>query len=68
MSAMLCAIQNGGAKSMVRVAGYDDRNGIQQALDLGADGILIPYINNAEEAKPADAPEPKDPADNPPPK
>ena len=50
MSAMLCAIQNGGAKSMVRVAGYDDRNGIQQALDLGADGILIPYINNAEEA------------------
>jgi 4-hydroxy-2-oxoheptanedioate aldolase len=50
MSAMLCAIQNGGAKSMVRVAGYDDRNGIQQALDLGANGILIPYINNAEEA------------------
>jgi 4-hydroxy-2-oxoheptanedioate aldolase len=50
MSAMLCAIQNGGAKSMVRVAGYDDRNGIQQALDLGADGILIPYINTAEEA------------------
>ena len=50
LSAMLCAIQNGGAKSMVRVAGYDDRNGIQQALDLGADGILIPYINNAEEA------------------
>ena len=53
MSAMLCAIQNGGAKSMVRVAGYDDRNGIQQALDLGADGILIPYINNAQELKEA---------------
>ena len=47
---MLNAISSGGAKSMVRVAGYDDRNGIQQALDLGADGILIPYINNAEEA------------------
>jgi 4-hydroxy-2-oxoheptanedioate aldolase len=50
MSAMLCAISSGGVKSMVRVAGYDDRNGIQQALDLGADGILIPYINTAEEA------------------
>ena len=35
---------------MVRVAGYDDRAGIQQALDLGADGILVPYINTAEEA------------------
>ena len=34
----------------VRVAGYEDRGGIQQALDLGADGILIPYINTAEEA------------------
>ena len=50
MSQMLCAINNNGVKSMVRVAGYDDRNGIQQALDLGADGILIPYINTAEEA------------------
>jgi 4-hydroxy-2-oxoheptanedioate aldolase len=38
---------------MVRVAGYADRAGIQQALDLGADGILIPYINNAEEARQA---------------
>ena len=51
LSAMLCAIANGGAKSMVRVAGYHDRAGIQQALDLGADGVLIPYINTAEEAR-----------------
>ena len=51
MSAMLCAISSGGVMSMVRVAGYDDRSGIQQALDLGADGILIPYINTAAEAK-----------------
>ena len=50
LSAMLCAISSGGAKSMVRVAGYDDRAGIQQALDLGADGVLVPYINTAEEA------------------
>lgn len=53
LSAMLCAIASGGAKSMVRVAGYGDRAGIQQALDLGADGVLIPYINNADEARQA---------------
>ncbi len=53
LSAMLCAIGSGGAKSMVRVAGYHDRGGIQQALDLGADGVLVPYINNAEEARQA---------------
>src|SRR5882724_4000715 len=51
LSAMLCAIAAGGAKSMVRVTGYSDRAGIQQALDLGADGVLIPYINTAEEAR-----------------
>ena len=53
LSAMLCAITSGGAKSMVRVAGYHDRGGIQQALDLGADGVLVPYINTAEEAREA---------------
>ena len=51
LSTMLAAIASGGAKSMVRVAGYHDRGGIQQALDLGADGVLIPYINTAEEAR-----------------
>lgn len=50
LSAMLCAIASGGAKSLVRVAGAHDRAGIQQALDLGADGVLVPYINTAEEA------------------
>jgi 4-hydroxy-2-oxoheptanedioate aldolase len=53
LSAMLSGIANGGAKSMVRVGGYSDRPGIQQALDLGADGVLIPYINTAEEARQA---------------
>ena len=53
LSTMLCAIGSGGAKSMVRVAGYHDRGGIQQALDCGADGVLVPYINNAEEAQQA---------------
>lgn len=53
LSAMLCGVASGGAKSMVRVGGYADRPGIQQALDLGADGVLIPYINTAEEAREA---------------
>src|SRR5690348_8695417 len=53
LSSMLCAIGSGGAKSLVRVEGYHDRGGIQQALDLGADGVLIPYINTAAEARQA---------------
>ena len=53
LSAMLSGIANGGAKSLVRVGGYDDRPGIQQALDMGADGVLVPYINTAEEAREA---------------
>jgi 4-hydroxy-2-oxoheptanedioate aldolase len=53
LSAMLSGISNGGAKSLVRVGGYDDRPGIQQSLDLGADGVLVPYINTAEEARQA---------------
>lgn len=53
LSAMISGIANGGAKSLVRVGGYSDRPGIQQALDMGADGILCPYINNADEARQA---------------
>jgi 4-hydroxy-2-oxoheptanedioate aldolase len=53
LSAMLSGVGSGGAKSIVRVGGYADRPGIQQALDLGADGVLIPYINTAEEAREA---------------
>jgi 4-hydroxy-2-oxoheptanedioate aldolase len=53
LSSMLAGVSSGGAKSVVRVGGYADRPGIQQALDLGADGVLIPYINTAEEARQA---------------
>src|ERR1700675_3726889 len=53
LSAMLAGIARGGGKSLVRVAGYADRAGIQQSLDLGADGVLVPYINTAEEARQA---------------
>src|SRR5260370_9995359 len=51
LSAMLAGIASAGAKSLVRVSGYQDRPGIQQALDMGSDGVLIPYINNADEAR-----------------
>lgn len=53
LSGMLAGIANGGAKSLVRVGGYSDRPGIQQALDMGADGVLVPYINTAQEAREA---------------
>ena len=53
LSGMLAGISNGGAKSLVRVGGYSDRPGIQQALDMGSDGVLVPYINTAEEARQA---------------
>lgn len=53
LSAMLSGISNGGGISVVRVGSYSDRPGIQQALDLGADGVLIPYINTADEARAA---------------
>jgi 4-hydroxy-2-oxoheptanedioate aldolase len=53
LSGMLAGIANGGATSLVRVGGYSDRPGIQQALDMGADGVLVPYINTAEEARQA---------------
>ena len=53
LSAMLAGIANGGAKSLVRVEGYHDRGGIQQSLDMGADGVLVPYINTTAEARQA---------------
>src|ERR1051326_5550434 len=49
LSPMLSGIPNGGPKSLGPVGGYDRRPGIQQSLDMGADGVLVPYINTAEE-------------------
>jgi 4-hydroxy-2-oxoheptanedioate aldolase len=51
LSGMLAGIESGGAISLVRVGGHTDRPGIQQALDMGANGILCPYVNNADEAR-----------------
>src|ERR1700690_1820029 len=51
LSTMLAGIASGGAKSLVRVAGFADRAGIQQSPETGADGVLVPYINTADEAR-----------------
>jgi 4-hydroxy-2-oxoheptanedioate aldolase len=53
LSQMIGGVSNGGAKSLVRVAGAHDRGGIQQSLDVGADGVLVPYINTVDEARQA---------------
>jgi len=53
LGAMINGIHLGKSKVIVRVGGYADRPGIQQALDLGADGILVPYINTKQEAEEA---------------
>lgn len=49
LSNMISAVNKGGALSFVRVAGFNDRAGIQQSLDAGANGILIPYVNTRAE-------------------
>jgi 4-hydroxy-2-oxoheptanedioate aldolase len=53
LSGMLAGVSSGGAMSLVRVGSYADRPGIQQSLDMGADGVLVPYINTADEARAA---------------
>lgn len=53
VSNMIAAIRNGHSRVMVRVGGTMDRPGIQTALDSGADGVLIPYVNNAKELEEA---------------
>ena len=51
LSGMLAGISSGGAISLVRVGGHTDRPGIQQALDMGANGILCPYVNTADDVR-----------------
>lgn len=46
---LLTAVKAGGSRSIVRVGGHMDRIGIQQALDLGATGILIPCARTVED-------------------
>jgi len=48
---LIQAAHAGGSKTIVRVGGAYDRIGIQQALDLGSDGILIPCSRTVEDVK-----------------
>lgn len=49
LPAMLRAAQGTGTATMVRVAA-NDATGITRALDLGADGVIVPLVNDAAEA------------------
>ena len=49
LRSILQAVKAGGSRSIVRVGGHMDRIGIQQALDLGASGILIPCARTVED-------------------
>jgi 4-hydroxy-2-oxoheptanedioate aldolase len=51
LAAMLTAISAGGMPSLVRVGGPGDRVGIQQALDMGAWGVMVPTVQGAEDAE-----------------
>ena len=49
---LLTAAQAAGSKTIVRVGSAYDRVGIQQALDMGSDGILIPCSRTAADGEP----------------
>lgn len=51
LAAHLTAAAAGGAAAVVRVGGPHDVPGIQQALDLGAAGIMVPTVNSAEDVQ-----------------
>ena len=53
LRAQVTAIAQRGGLSVARTAGAHDKTGIQQCLDAGVDFVLIPYINNVEEAREA---------------
>lgn len=50
LSAMIAVATGIQMKTIVRVPGVD-RNYILKALDMGADGILVPMVNTEEDAK-----------------
>ncbi|GBF93514.1 2,4-dihydroxyhept-2-ene-1,7-dioic acid aldolase [Raphidocelis subcapitata] len=47
---LLAATWGRGAKRIVRVGGPDDAYGMQQALDLGADGVMVPLVYTRADA------------------
>lgn len=51
LGAMLTSISAAGCPSLVRVGGPEDRPGIQQALDLGAFGVMVPTVRTVEDVR-----------------
>lgn len=47
--ALLTALESGGAEALVRVP-WNDRVWIKRAMDMGARSIMVPQVENAEEA------------------
>lgn len=50
LSSLLLAIDACGLPSLVRV-GWNDPTRIMRALDAGAEGVIVPMVNNAEHAR-----------------
>lgn len=48
LGAMITAVNAAGKPAMVRVEGPLDRGTIQQSLDLGAAGVMVPTVNTGE--------------------
>jgi 4-hydroxy-2-oxoheptanedioate aldolase len=48
----LIAVEGTGAGSVVRIA-WNEAPRFKRVLDLGASGVMVPYVNNAEEASAA---------------
>lgn len=55
LAACLTAVNAAGKPALVRVEGPADRGCIQQALDLGAVGIMVPTVNSGEGRQPGRA-------------
>lgn len=51
LAAMITAVNAGGKPALVRVEGPHDRGGIQQALDLGAAGVMVPTVCTAADVE-----------------
>ncbi|PSC70905.1 2,4-dihydroxyhept-2-ene-1,7-dioic acid aldolase [Micractinium conductrix] len=51
LAACITAINAAGKPALVRVEGPHDRGGMQQALDLGAAGLMVPTVNTAADVE-----------------
>lgn len=52
MQELITVIQSGGVKALVRVF-KNDEVAIKKAMDAGADGVIVPMVNSASDARKA---------------